>query len=182
MGRPVRVLAWHWIPPDTRCTVVFPGGMFILWPLLKWKLFSLRRLKAFRIRRQPRWTMAHFPCDVLAREILHGIRHSHAAVIKGGDVGHQLSLLEQFPEIGHHLPCHMPCELCDCVTPVFKNTFQSMCGRWKDSAFHCHATLSLRNPIHLKHRKERLAISQCPQGVWLDCLVTCFTSQHSPVS
>lgn len=39
----------------------------------------------------------------------------HAAIIKDGDVGRQLSLLEQIPEIGHHLPSHMPCELY--VTP-----------------------------------------------------------------
>lgn len=68
----------------------------------------------------------------------------YVALIKGGDVGHQLSLLEQIPEISHHLPKPYALQaLCDAMTPVFKNTFPSVCGRWKDSASHCHAKSSL---------------------------------------
>lgn len=47
----------------------------------------------------------------------------HAALIKGGDVGRQLPLLEQIPEISHHLPPPYALRaLCDAMTPVFKNT------------------------------------------------------------
>lgn len=76
----------------------------------------------------------------------------HAAIIKDGDVGRQLSLLEQIPEIGHHLPSHMPRKaLCDATTPVFKNTLLLVCRRWKDSASHCHARTGLLNAIRLQH-------------------------------
>ena len=68
----------------------------------------------------------------------------HAALIKGDDVGHQLSLLEQIPEISHHLPRPYALQaLCDAMTPVFKNTLPSVCGQWKDSASHYHAKTSL---------------------------------------
>lgn len=57
----------------------------------------------------------------------------HAALIKGGDVGHQLSLLEQIPEISHHRPLPYALQaLCDATTPVFKNTLPLVCGRWKE--------------------------------------------------
>lgn len=63
-----------------------------------------------------------------------------AALIKGGDVGCQLSLLEQIPEISHHLPQPYALQsLCDAMTPVFKNTLPLVCGCWKDNASHCHA-------------------------------------------
>lgn len=68
----------------------------------------------------------------------------HAALIKGGDVGCQLSLLEQIPEISHHLPQPYALHaLCDAMTPVFKNTLPLVCGQWKDSVSHCHAKASL---------------------------------------
>lgn len=67
-----------------------------------------------------------------------------AALIKGGDVGHQLSLLEQIPEISHHLPRPYASQtLCDAMTPVFKNTLPLVRGRWKDSASRGHAKTSL---------------------------------------
>ena len=68
----------------------------------------------------------------------------HAALIKGGDVGHQLSLLEQIPEISHHLPQPYASQAqCDAMTLVFKNTHPLVCRWWKNSASPRHAKASL---------------------------------------
>lgn len=52
----------------------------------------------------------------------------HAVLIKGCDVGCQLSLLEQIPEISHHPPRPYASQAPrDAMTPVFKNTIPSVC-------------------------------------------------------
>lgn len=59
----------------------------------------------------------------------------HAVLIKGCDVGYQLSLLEPIPEISHHLPRPYASRArCDATTPLFKNTSPLVCGQWKDGA------------------------------------------------
>lgn len=90
----------------------------------------------------------------------------HVALIKGGDVGCQLSKLEQIPENSHHLPRPYAYQaLCDAMTPVFKNTLWLVCGRWKHSASHCHAKTSLWNTIHLRHEMEHV-VSNCSHDVF----------------
>lgn len=57
-----------------------------------------------------------------------------AVLIKGCDVGRQLSLLETIPESSHHLPRAI-C-LAGCVTPLFKNTSRLVCGKRDDRLVH----------------------------------------------
>lgn len=91
----------------------------------------------------------------------------HAVLIKGGDVLRQLSLLEQIPEISHHLSRPYALQaLCDAMTAVFKNTLPLVCGQWKDSDSNCHAKTSLWNAIHLRDEMEHLAMSNGSHDVF----------------
>lgn len=102
--------------------------------------------------------MAHFPCEAPSLSVMSIT--SYAVLIKGGDVGCQLSLLEQIPEFSHHLSRPYALQaLCDAMTLVFKNIPPLVCGQWKYGASCSHAKTGLWKTIHLQYELELFVMS-----------------------